>query len=114
MSEPSSSRPGLGRWLPRPLTTVLLGVGTLGTPPTEPRARELWVHAAMTVAAYRDRYKVDGDVPLGGGATKTLSGQTVDEHNLRCARRPVCRATPNRRPAARRLSCLPSPLVNRV
>ncbi|MCY4725926.1 relaxase domain-containing protein [Nocardioides sp. STR2] len=41
----------------------------LGTPPLEPQARKLWVHAATTVAAYRDRYKVDGDLPLGGGTT---------------------------------------------
>ena len=41
----------------------------MGTPPTEPRARELWIHSAMTVAAYRDRHKVDGDLPPGGGAT---------------------------------------------
>jgi conjugative relaxase-like TrwC/TraI family protein len=41
----------------------------LGTPPTEPQARERWTRSAMTVAAYRDRYKVDRELPLGGGAT---------------------------------------------
>jgi hypothetical protein len=41
----------------------------LGTPPAEPRANERWAHAAMTVAAYRDRYNVNGDLPLSPGAT---------------------------------------------
>ena len=33
-----------------------------------PSDRERWIRAASTVAAYRDRYKVTGDLPLGGGA----------------------------------------------
>ena len=83
----------------------------LGTPPTEPRAKELWTHTAMTVAAYRDRHKVDGDLPLGeGGDDSRYSGQTVNEHIAPCARQPACRARPNQRTAARRPRCLPSPL----
>ena len=32
------------------------------------RARRTWLDAATTVAAYRDRYKVTSDLPVGGGA----------------------------------------------
>lgn len=41
----------------------------LGTPPTQPKTRELWMHAAATVAAYRDRYKIESDLPTGGGSS---------------------------------------------
>jgi hypothetical protein len=57
----------------RALVAAAVDVGApwcrrLETPPTEPQVRELWIHAAMTIAAYRDRYKIEGDLPLGGAA----------------------------------------------
>ena len=63
----------------------------LGTPPTEPQARELWTQAAMTVAAYRDRYKVDSDVPLGGGATNDARAGRPSTGTTRPARGSSCR-----------------------
>ena len=41
----------------------------LGTPPADPGARESWLLAAAAVAAYRDRYMIESDLPTGGGAT---------------------------------------------
>ena len=40
----------------------------LGAAPAEPKDRTSWMLAAATVAAYRDRYKVESDLPVGGGA----------------------------------------------
>ncbi|MFD4328463.1 MobF family relaxase [Nocardioides sp. NPDC058538] len=37
----------------------------MGTPPTDPAARDRWFHAVVTIAAYRDRYQIGSDVPLG-------------------------------------------------
>ena len=37
----------------------------LGTAPTTEAARRLWLHEVRTVAAYRDRYGVDGRRVLG-------------------------------------------------
>ncbi len=39
----------------------------LGRPPTDPKDQTAWMLAAATVAAYRDRYKVESDLPVGGG-----------------------------------------------
>lgn len=40
----------------------------LGANPDAVAARNLWVEAAGTVAAYRDRYGISSDLPVGGGA----------------------------------------------
>jgi hypothetical protein len=40
----------------------------LGTPPAAFAERDLWFRAATTVAAYRDRYRITSDLPVGGGA----------------------------------------------
>ena len=37
----------------------------LGTPPTEPRRAAAWRKSARVIAAYRDRYRVTDDTPLG-------------------------------------------------
>jgi len=37
----------------------------LGRPPVEAQARRVWLRHATTVAAYRDRYQIDSDQPLG-------------------------------------------------
>jgi hypothetical protein len=55
----------------------------LGTAPTEPKARETWLLAAATVAAYRDRYKVTSAVPVGGGAGD--QAQLADRERARSA-----------------------------
>lgn len=72
----------------------------LGTPPTEPRAKELWVHAAVTVAAYRDRYNVDGDVPPGEGAT--TAAERADRQRAQRALRNAARLSAAAQPAHRR------------
>jgi energy-coupling factor transporter ATP-binding protein EcfA2 len=48
------------------LTTRARWMTTLGTPPAEPTARELWILNAETVTAYRDKYQVvSPSEPLG-------------------------------------------------
>lgn len=37
----------------------------LGSPPSKESAHRLWLHEVRTVAAYRDRYQVDGRSALG-------------------------------------------------
>ena len=46
----------------------------LGSPPADPSAREAWMQAVSTVAAYRDRWRIDNDHrPLGpDSAAKTI------------------------------------------
>ncbi|WP_425474873.1 MobF family relaxase [Nocardioides cheoyonin] len=41
----------------------------LGPPPTEPSARESWLGDVSAVAAYRDRYGIVSDLPVGGRST---------------------------------------------
>lgn len=43
-------------------------VRRLAEEPTDSHDRDRWLLAVTTVAAYRDRYKVHSDLPLGGGA----------------------------------------------
>ena len=83
----------------------------LGTPPTEPRARELWTHAAMTVAAYRDRYKIDSDLPLGGGATTVA--ERADRQRAQHALREAARMSRTAQPAPRREAPAPPALTAR-
>jgi hypothetical protein len=48
--------------------------------------RELWLEAATVVAAYRDRYRITSDLPVGGGAT--TDAQRADRQRaLRALRR---------------------------
>ena len=49
-------------------------VRRVGTPPTDPAAREAWIQAVSTVAAYRDRWGIGSDHrPLGPeSAVKTI------------------------------------------
>ena len=72
----------------------------MGTPPTEPRAMELWIHAGVTVAAYRDRYKVEGDLPLGGGAM--TAAEQADRQRAQRALREAVRLSRTAQPAYRR------------
>jgi conjugative relaxase-like TrwC/TraI family protein len=43
-------------------------VRRLGARPDTLAERDLWLGAATTVAAYRDRYRITSDLPVGGGA----------------------------------------------
>jgi hypothetical protein len=49
-------------------------VRRLGTPPSDPATREMWMQAVSTVAAYRDRWGIANDHrPLGPeSAVKTI------------------------------------------
>ena len=51
-------------------------VQRLGNPPANPAAREVWLRAVSTVAAYRDRWGIGNDLrPLGSeNAIKTIEG----------------------------------------
>lgn len=43
-------------------------VRRLGEPPASPVARREWIASVATIAAYRDRYQIVSDLPLGPGA----------------------------------------------
>lgn len=59
---------------------------------------EAWLDAATTVAAYRDRYKVTSDLPVGGGVKN--DAQRADRQRALAALRAVRRAdAPVQRPA---------------
>lgn len=59
----------------------------LGQPPVLPKARDRWIHEARTVAAYRDRYGINGRTALG--PEPTSDGQRLDRAranaSIRCA-----------------------------
>ncbi|MGH2909081.1 MAG: MobF family relaxase, partial [Solirubrobacteraceae bacterium] len=61
----------------------------LGTAPTQPRARESWLVAAATVAAYRDRHQVESDLPTGGGSSN--DAQRADRLQAQRAARQAAR-----------------------
>ena len=61
----------------------------LGTAPTQPRARESWLVAAATVAAYRDRHQVESDLPTGGGSSN--DAQRADRRRAQWAARQAAR-----------------------
>ena len=55
----------------------------LGTPPTDRRRYTAWRQAARTVAAYRDRYQIADDTPLGSPPTSTA--QKIDAARARAS-----------------------------
>jgi hypothetical protein len=57
-------------------------VRRLGIPPTDPRARELWIEAVTAVVAYRDRWNIDDDhLPLGPkGPARSI--EAINQRNL--------------------------------
>ncbi|WP_028655402.1 MobF family relaxase [Nocardioides sp. J54] len=57
----------------------------LGRPPADPNDHASWMLAAATVAAYRDRYKVVSDLPVGGGAAH--DAQRADRRRAQWAAR---------------------------
>ncbi len=71
----------------------------LGPAPTQPEALGGWLEAAATVAAYRDRYSITTDLPVGGGARH--DAQRADRQRALAALRTAgtARATETRAPA---------------
>jgi conjugative relaxase-like TrwC/TraI family protein len=57
----------------------------LGRPPTDPKARAAWMLSVATVAAYRDRYKIESDLAAGGGAAN--DAQRADRRRAQWAAR---------------------------
>jgi hypothetical protein len=57
----------------------------LGRPPTDPKARTAWVLSVATIAAYRDRYKIESDLGAGGGAAH--DAQRADRRRAQLAAR---------------------------
>jgi hypothetical protein len=57
-------------------------VRRLGIPPSAPGARERWVEAVTTVAAYRDRWNIDDErLPLGPkGLARSI--EAIDQRDL--------------------------------
>ena len=55
----------------------------LGAPPNDRRRYTAWRRAARTVAAYRDRYQITDDTPLGSPPTSTA--QKIDAARARAA-----------------------------
>ena len=55
----------------------------LGTPPTDRRRAAAWRSAARVVAAYRDRYRITDDTPLG--APPESAAQAIDAARARAA-----------------------------
>jgi hypothetical protein len=61
------------------LATAAVDVGApwarrLGTAPTDAKARTAWMLSVATVAAYRDRYRIESDLPTGGGGSSHAQG----------------------------------------
>lgn len=65
------------------LAESVLWTRALGTPPNERRQAAAWRKAARVVAAYRDRYRITDDAPLGAPAES--SAQKVDAARVRSA-----------------------------
>lgn len=61
----------------------LAWAGHLGAPPTREAARARWWQAAATIAAYRDRYGIAADIPLGAAPDSTA--QRLDAARARAA-----------------------------
>ena len=55
----------------------------LGTRPTEPRRAAAWRKSARVIAAYRDRYRVTDDTPLGAPPESAV--QKIDAARARAA-----------------------------
>ena len=49
----------------------------LGPPPSEPAQRERWLREVSTVAAYRDRWHIEGQGPLGPAPDRENHEQTA-------------------------------------
>lgn len=50
----------------------------MGTMPADPRLRARWLDSMVTIAAYRDRYHIDGDHPVGLGIESVAQRSDFD------------------------------------
>ena len=66
----------------------------LGTPPTNSAAYRDWLTSVATIAAYRDRYQITSDNPVGPGA-RTQAERADREVTLAARRRAVAIAAPS-------------------
>src|SRR5699024_9621990 len=82
MSEKHSSKPAPTPFL-MALTDEAPWMRALGTSPSDTRRAAAWRRAARVVAAYRDRYRITDDAPLG--APPVSEAQKID-----AARAKVC------------------------
>ena len=57
----------------------------LGTPPVSRAERERWIEAMITIAAYRDRYGITSNQPVGEGVHN--AAQQADRQMARYATR---------------------------
>ncbi|MFT8538129.1 hypothetical protein [Bifidobacterium aquikefiri] len=57
----------------------------LGPKPDEPRKQAAWLKAARTIAAYRDRYQISDNYPLGPKFRDTNVRQKIDSARGRAA-----------------------------
>lgn len=72
------------------LATAAVDAGALWArrlrrPPADPNDWTSWMHSVATVAAYRDRFKVESDLPVGGGAAH--EAQRADRRRAQWAAR---------------------------
>ena len=65
------------------LTETAPWTKVVGTAPTDQRRARAWRKAARVVAAYRDRYRITGDAPLG--APPESAAQKIDAARARAA-----------------------------
>ena len=72
----------------------------MGTVPSEPRSAVVWRRSARVVAAYRDRYQVASDAPLGTPSSDT--GQCVDYARAEAALRVTTTCVRTQRPESTR------------
>lgn len=69
----------------------------LGPMPSESKARVRWLDAAAAVAAYRDRYKVSSDLPVGAAARS--DAQRADRQRALAALRGAAAVNMHERPS---------------
>ncbi len=60
-------------------------VRPLGARPREPAQRERWLREVSTVAAYRDRWHIEGQRPLGAAARREDLEQTAQRERALAA-----------------------------
>jgi hypothetical protein len=56
-----------------------------GAPPSGPAKRERWLREVSTVAAYRDRWHIEGERPLGAAPDRENHEQTAQREKARAA-----------------------------
>jgi conjugative relaxase-like TrwC/TraI family protein len=95
----------------RALARGELWIRRLGHQPSGTEDSELWLVAASAVAAYRDRYRLDRDLPIGGSAA-TDAQRAERQRALRAMRKASALATADgasRRPGSTELRAISAP-----